>query len=300
MIYPIKVEKQKLTRDINSYKTPRALKITPIRATNALCLPTYGYFSASNQWKNIAKIEDVEEAGRSLASTLWIGKNNVPDFNLGHGVGTLQEEPSEVIHALRSLVFENGRTDNYLDTFFSACKIYISKSIKFPEEMNWNLINNIELGTSPLEALSKKHIWNIYLPASITTINFNTLNKSWCGFQDENKDHQVHIYLEKHTTLPEIIPLYSDPNLLQLDESTNIYFYVNEDIYDEFYSTYSGNFEDIIKLEKMIPSWITVAESKHKQIDSQMVQIREMLEDVEITDGEIMSDEDIDDLFQLS
>ena len=285
MEYPIKYRQQKLNKVSPASRKVSALKVIPQKTNEAFYVPTWGWFNNYDDLSHMYDmIWDARNEGAPIYDTLWIGKNIAP--TIYYASGDWLNWPTSTKTTFKSLAFEDGRTDNFLETFFDPNQfehegphsIVITQSIKFPEEITTSMIQNVEFGFVNSEGrydeIPNSYSWNVYLPKTLTTIDFNDLeNLQGHYFEAPGRegpgelfDQQVHIYLEKHTTVPTIIRQSfptdveegstEEPEVFY-NENANIYFHVNADIYDDFVTAYDGQFKGIIKIEPAeVGSWI--------------------------------------------
>lgn len=265
----IKMKKQGLNKTIPISKKSSDLGVTPVKTQGHFCVPTWGFFN-NGGISNMIESRGEGEEDWPVYNTLWIGKDIVPDMHFI--TGTWRDLPSSTTSVLKSFAFEDGRTDNLLSTLFGddTHTIRIAKSIRFPEGAPDSIISKIELGrlinyedditSEDFNLQDDKCSWNVYLPGTLSEINFNILNNLLGKYvEGSGVDRQVHIYLDRHTSVPTVyratVPVLDDAPAAYVAD-TNIYFHVNADIYDDFVAAYDGWFRGISKIESEEKSWI--------------------------------------------
>lgn len=286
MTYPIPIKKKRLTRPTLISKKSGALGVTPTKTQAAFYVPTWGLFGSDPDPTDFSQYQplvnsDYLEDGEHIYDTLWIGKNIVPEIKYING--TWRDYPVVSVSIFKSLAFEDGRTDSFLDTFFSSTPetlgqgshlIAITKSFKLPNEAatmtnaqalaTQVVLGAVDEATGQPITTPNHYSWNVYLPGIFETIPFGIYKNLWGQYNEaDGIDQQVHIYLDRHTSVPTILR----PTLPSLDpdapavidgafDNSNIYFHVNADLYDEFVATYEGWFRGIIKIEDTVSSWV--------------------------------------------
>lgn len=265
----INMKKQGLNKTIPISKKSSDLGVTPVKTQGHFCVPTWGFFN-NGRISNMIESRGEGEEDWPVYNTLWIGKDIVPDMHFI--TGTWRDLPPSTTSILKSLAFEDGRTDNLLSTLFGddTHTIRIAKSIRFPEGTTDSIISKVQLGklinykdditSEDFNLQDDKCSWNVYLPGTLSEINFNVLvNLVGSYAESEGIDRQVHIYLDRHTTVPTISRLTEvteEPGDTVYARGTNIYFHVSESIYDAFVEAYDGQFRGIVKIKSEADSWM--------------------------------------------
>ena len=264
----INMKKQGLNKTIPISKKSGDLGVTPVKTKEPFCVPTWGI--VNNYLYNLVAERNEDEKDLPVYNTLWIGKDIVPDVRFI--TGTWRDYPSYTITVLKSLAFEDGRTDDLLSNLLGNVNnvVRIAKSIRFPEGTTASIISKIQLGkfinyedditSEDLDIQDDKCSWNVYLPGTLSEINFNILNNLLGRYvESSGVDRQVHIYLDRHTSVPTIyratVPVLDDAPAVYVTD-TNIYFHVNADIYDDFVAAYDGWFRGIVKIKSEADSWL--------------------------------------------
>ena len=289
MNYPVTyAKKQGLTRPKHFGKTSTEIGLSPVRTQGSISLPRWrdGLFGGDLRWIS-------NDTPEGAVDKIWVGKNITPEISNFY-TDTLGEGDS-ILYMVKSLLFEDNRTDSYISTLDTQLGehqyIGFTDTLKLCEGTT-SLPSHIIPGREYVNASDDpdtpyyydpydyygqdcpKKVWKVYLPSTITSIDFNSSSYiPWIKYGNEGDE--VHFYLENNTQIPTLTPLYvpveipiapiggeqpEQPERV-VDTGVNFHFYVNEDIYDDFVTAYEGKFSSIEKIEppEEDKSWIETA-----------------------------------------
>lgn len=278
MDYPITyAKKQGLTRPKHFGKTSTELGLSPVRTQGSISLPRWkdGLFGGDLRWIS-------DDTPEGAVDKIWVGKNITPEISNFY-TDTLGEDDS-IFYMVKSLLFEDNRTDGYISTLDTQLGehqyIRFTDTLKLCEGTS-SLPSHIIPGREYVNASEEpdtpyyydpydyygydcpKKVWKVYLPSTITSIDFNSREYSdWIKYSYQGDE--VHFYLKNNTQIPTLTPLYlpsDEPGAeREVDTDVAFYFHVNENIYDSFVTAYEGKFQGIEKIEvEEDKAWIDTA-----------------------------------------